>query len=219
MQAHEAVILILVVLSLLGGFGWIIYSSLRLLWPKGKRYTESYPGPGTGGVPYQVHVIFEEGVKADRVLAMHAAKAVWATGAAWMLAKKDGRVTDDDHRLIEVIVVFATGASMDKMAKEMGYKSLAGRGTVHRMRQWWPFELPIAYISERNIEEVRKNGEPVIHEMVHTVAGHLETVEMEGHVDPILWAAARHKEGLDEPSVQERAGDIYTSQPGRVFSA
>lgn len=202
MEAHEIAILSVTIAALVIGFAVILWQALRKKWPEGDRHEYSYRG-------YKVHLVLSEKVNISKAgLGDAVARMVWASGSAWREAKGMGRVKGSQEAVKEVIVRFASGAEMDERARKSGYKSIAATISMLKMREWFSYELPYAIISERNLNESKVKGEPVIHEMMHAMEG-IDGIDEKDHTDPAVWRAPRISSGLDNLSVQERAQEIY----------
>ena len=202
MEAHEIAVLSITVAALVIGFGIMLWQALRKKWPEGDRSEYSYRS-------YKVHMILSEKVHISKVgLGDAVARMVWASGSAWREAQSLGRVKDNHEAVKEVIVRFASGAEMDERARKSGYKSIAATISMLKMREWFSYELPYAIISERNLNEVKVKGDPVIHEMLHAMEG-IDGINENDHTDPAVWRGPRISSGSDNLSVQERAQEIY----------
>lgn len=216
MELPHIIILALAIGALLAGGIWLLVTNLRRVWPEGKRFSGVYESGADywSALPYLVHVIFAPGVQVNARARSDAMKAVWAAGAAWNLARKDGRVTKDDFELHEVVVLFASAKTIRKQAVAWGYKNgLSGYIDRHKTKKWGGDLLPMAVISELSLERLHKDGEPVIHEMLHA----LERDYVGGaddHSNPVVWLAAAVKEQVKPKAVQLRAREIFALQQG-----
>lgn len=222
MELHEIIILTLSVGTLLAGILWVLYQGLRVRWPKGKRFEDRHSNEANITLPhtvhtrpYTVHTVFADGVelKIDQYkVRLAIARAIWASGAAWMLTRKSGRLTKDDSEIFEVVVLIATSDTMETKAKTWGLKKLAGYIDRHQTKQWGGSQLPMAVISELNAQEIIDRGEPVIHEMMHA----LERDYVGGaddHSNPVVWTAAAVREKVKHKAVQTLARELFTQKP------
>lgn len=204
MEAHVIVITALSVGGLIAALVVILWQSLRMKWPEGKRSEHGYRG-------YKVHLIVSEKANIKRIgLGDAVARMAWATGSAWREAMTLGRVKGSTEPAKEVIVRFASGEEMDSRAAKSGYKSIAGSVSILKLREWFPVRMANAVISERNVDEAREKGEPVIHEILHTLEG-IDGINEKDHTDPAIWRGARVRSGSDKSSVQERAQEIFVN--------
>lgn len=210
MKPHEIVILFLTIAALLAGLIWLFWNNLRRRWPKGTRVDVALPATADTS-RMELYLFYAPEIASnaiDKRFGSAAIAAVWSCAVAWAMARKDKRVTKDESPARETIVYVETAEVMAAKAKAWGYKSIAGYIAKFQTAKWGGDELPMIVVSELNLAEIISTGEPVIHEMLHAlerdyVAG------KDDHSNPVVWAAAAHRESASQPSIQEVARQTF----------
>ena len=219
MKVPEVVILVLSIVGLLGGLGWLLYDRLRRRWPTGTRLDAELPSTAETS-RINLYVFFAKDVAKESIdhdFARAAIAAIWSTAVAWSMARKDKRVTKDESPTRDVVLYVETALTMAAKAQAWGFKSLAGYITKWETRRWTGDELPMIVISELNLAEVIKTGEPVIHEMLHA----LERDYVGGkddHSNPVVWTAAAHREGATNVVIQDTARHVYLTRGQKLIT-
>lgn len=175
---------VVLILALLGigfmvlWFAWL--GRTRWRWPEGVRHDLTYKG-------FDVHVIVPKVLTGGRELAQACAQAVVASARGWADA---GNGSDAGDKLSEVAVWFAPAKVFDTDPYLASVNAAAYLGTVQRAVGGG---MPCAVIRDdlELFAQVRKTGEPVIHEMLHCLAG--QFTDWKGnrdHGDARVWLAA-----------------------------
>lgn len=139
---------------------------------------------------YTVRVVFSDEVKIEEpeksLLVDRAAKAVYAAGFGWAIARAtvSGWNYHRKHKTICILfrgkAHFEAKAEKRNMGELYAYLIKVPHGAHY---------VPLLVINETQISKVIRTGEPVIHEMMHTLSNTYITSDTI-HDDPTIWAVS-----------------------------
>jgi len=182
MGTPEIIVLSLVGLSFVIGVVLFFVFWKKPMFPKGER--ESFKLFGI-----RVHLILDDVIEPySSTLLGDCAKAANALNMAWRGRERKGNIK-------EIVVVFQSPNRFKYMGKAA--PNIAAYLTTCSFRIGKGY-LPMVYIQDNFIEEVKRTGEPLIHELCHELLGE-HAIDGKGHNEKDVWAV------FGEDTIQKRA--------------
>ena len=180
----EALVILIVTAACLVGVGiWFLIRALKTEYPDGTRFLRSWIKDGNS---YDVNLILQEGSKAGNILELHTAcieiveamvsthKALKASGL-----RVSGNVACKKGNFKEISIVLVPDKDMGKYASIL--KMIDG--------------IPTIFVADLYVEQIKKRGEPIIHELCHVVL-HDYVAGSDDHTDPTIWIESGGEQSL-----------------------